>query len=210
MPGRPLVTVITLLVACTWALVLMIGGVEVGWAHAKPLSMCIGVVSLALAGFDRWLWRLPGIRRLAGRPLLEGTYWGEVRTESIDPETKRKRDPIAAALVIRQSYSGIVVSLFTAESRSATLTASLDEDASGSFGISGLYRAEPRISVQHRSRTHHGALRLTVAGGDTRLSGGYWTDRESQGELEFQRVATRRAADFDEATALAGEPNRVE
>lgn len=208
MPGRPLVTIIMLLAACTWALVLMISGVDVGWTHAKPLSFCIGVVSLALAGFDRWLWRVPGIRRLTGRPLLEGTYWGEVRSESIDPETQRKRDPVAAALVIKQTYTGIVVSLFTAESRSATLTASLDEDASSSFEISGLYRAEPRISVQHRSRTHHGALRLTVVGGDTRLSGGYWTDRESQGELEFRRVTMRRAGDFEEAKALAEEAKR--
>lgn len=203
MPGRLPLSILVGLAACTWALVLVVTGSNLGWEFAKPFSLVVGVVSGALAGFDRWLWRWPGIRTAVGRPDLEGTYWGVIRSEWVNPDTGQKPAPIPAAIVIKQTYTCITVTLCTAESTSSTIAATLDEGPDGRFAVAGLYRNEPRLSVQERSRMHHGGVRLHLAGPDTRLHGSYWTDRDSKGEMEFTRVSAKRAADFAEAKGLA-------
>lgn len=203
MPGRLPISILVGLAACTWALVLVVAGSDVGWEFAKPFSLVVGVISGALAGFDRWVWRWPGVRGVVGRPDLEGTYWGVIRSEWVNPETGQKHTPIPAAVVIRQSYTAITVTLFTADSSSSTIAAALDELPDGRFAVAGLYRSEPRLSVQGRSRMHHGGLRLHLAGPDTRLHGSYWTDRGTQGEMEFSRVSQKRSADFTEASGLS-------
>ncbi len=202
MPGRLPIAILVGLAACTWALVLVVAGSEVGWEFAKPFSLVVGVISGALAGFDRWVWRWPGIRAAVGRPDLEGTYLGEVRSEWVNPESGAKPAPIPAALVIKQAYTALTVTLFTCENESVTLAASLECAADGRHAVVWMYRAEPRLAVRDRNSMHHGAARLNVAGAG-RLNGSYWTDRKTQGEMEFSRVSTTRAADFTEAHALA-------
>ncbi len=206
MPGRLPISILVGLAACTWALVLVVTGSTLGWDFAKPFSLVVGVISIALVTFDRWLWRWPGIRSVVGRPDLEGTYWGVIRSEWVNPETGQKPAPIPAAVVIKQSYTGVVLTLFTVESSSSTIAATLDEGPDGRFAVAGLYRNEPRLSVQERSRMHHGGVRLHLAGPDTRLHGSYWTDRGTQGEMEFSRVSRSRVADFAEAKGLAEGP----
>lgn len=204
MPGRLPISILVGLAACTWALVLVVTGSSLGWDFAKPFSLVVGVISIALVTFDRWLWRWPFVRSVVGRPDLEGTYWGVIRSEWVNPETGQKPAPIPAAIVVKQSYTGLVLTLFTAESASSTIAATLDEGLDGRFAVAGLYRNEPRLSVQERSRMHHGGLRLNVAGeAGERLDGSYWTDRGTQGEMAFSRVSVKRVGDFAAAEALA-------
>jgi hypothetical protein len=214
-PGRFPITILVGLAACTWVLVLIVEGSKVGWDFAKPFSLVVGVISVALAAFDRavWqaVWHWPGVRKMVGRPNVEGTYWGAVRTEWVDPTTGQKPPPTQAALVIRQSYTALTLTLFTDESASSTIAASVHQEADGRFLVASLYRNEPRLSVQERSRMHHGAVRLHLAGPDSRLHGSYWTDRSTHGEMEFSRISPKRASDFTEAkgmTANSEETNR--
>lgn len=206
MPGRLPIAILVALAACCWLLVLVILGTTADIGFFKPFAVVVGFLSLGLAAFDRWGWRWPGIRRITGRPIVEGTYRGEIRTEWASPASGEPPEPVAAALVIRQTFTAMTVTVFTAESTSESLTASLDEAADGRFSVVGLYRNEPRLSVQDRSRVHHGGLRLQVAGAaKDRLQGSYWTDRRSQGELELHWVSEKRASDFVEAEGMTAE-----
>ena len=44
MPGRLPVSILVGLAACTWALVLVVAGGEVGWEFARPFSVVVGVM----------------------------------------------------------------------------------------------------------------------------------------------------------------------
>ena len=205
MPGRLPISILVGLAACTWALVLVVAGSEIGWGFAKPFSVVVGVISVALAGFDRWLWRWPLVRSVVGRPDLQGTYWGVIRSEWLNPDGGQKPEPIPAAVVIRQTYTTTTLTLFTAESSSTTIAAALYEGPDGRFAVAGLYRNEPRLPLQKQSRMHHGGIRLHLAGTgtDTRLDGNYWTDRSTHGEMDLVRISRLRASDFTEARAVA-------
>ena len=204
MPGRIPLSILVALAACTWAVVLVALGADVELGFFKPFSIVVGVIATALAAFDRWVWRWPGVRALHGRPQLAGTYWGEIRSDWKDRETGQKVGPIPAALVVGQTFTGLSVSLFTAESSSATVAASLVDGSDGRQLVAGLYRNEPRLSVQERSRVHYGGLKLDIGGeAEDRLHGSYWTDRGTSGELDFQRVDSKRARDFEMARALS-------
>ncbi len=205
MPGRLHISILVGLVACTWAVVLVVAGSEIGWEFAKPFSLVVGFISGVLACFDRWLWRWPLVRVVAGRPDLEGTYWGRIRSEWVDPATGQEVVPISAALVIRQSYFNIIATVFTEESASTTIAAALDRASDDRFTLSVVYRNEPRLSLQDHSRIHHGGVRLQLAGPNIRLHGSYWTDRNTKGEMEFTHVSRNRATDFEEGKAIAGQ-----
>jgi hypothetical protein len=50
---------------------------------------------------------------------------------------------------------------------------------------------------------HHGSTSLDITGlPATRLRGRYWTDRESQGELDLTERKRATVDDYDEARAL--------
>ena len=66
-----------------------------------------------------------------------------------------------------------------------------------------MYLNRPDSSVEHRSRMHHGSASLDITGAPaTRLRGRYWTDRDSEGELDFRERNRMLADDYDEADAL--------
>lgn len=196
------VKIVVGLAACTWALVLFVQGAPVNPAFFRPMSIVVGLVSTTLAVFDRWGWRWPVLRRLVGQPDLEGTWIGEIRSAWVNPLTGLQIGPIRAALVIRQTFTTLTVTLYTKESQSVTTAASLLEEPDGRFAVTGIYRNDPRLSVQGRSRPHFGGLRLQAVGtGEDRLVGSYWTDRCTSGEMEFRFVERARARDFEAAEA---------
>jgi len=50
---------------------------------------------------------------------------------------------------------------------------------------------------------HHGSTSLDITGcPTTRLRGRYWTERENQGELDFNERRKRAVDDFEQAVAL--------
>ena len=205
MPGRLPLSILIGLAACTWALVLFILGSDVDATFFKPFSVVIGVIAGALAAFDRWVWSWPLVRSVHGRPHLGGTYVGEIRSDWTNPETGEQPPPIPAAIVIAQTFTGLSVALCTAESASTTVAAALVGTSDDRQLVAGIYRNEPRLSIQARSRVHYGGLKLNVGGqSGERLHGSYWTDRGTSGELDFTFLARVRAKDFESASALQG------
>jgi hypothetical protein len=206
-PGQFPLTILVGLAACTWLLVAAgLYGAEAEFGFFKPMSIVTGVLATALAACDRWLWRIPGLSFLHGVPDLNGTWRGEIHSIRKDDDGQ-PRAPIPIALVIRQSYTSLSVSLFTAESSSVSIAAGLSTEADGRTVVSYLYRSEPKLSAQDRSRVHHGGVKLTLIGDGDILDGAYWTDRDSKGEIRVKQVSRwSHALDLESARALSRVP----
>lgn len=198
MTGRPPVFVLVGLCVCVWALVLVVQlGAAREFGVLVTASPVVGVLATLLAAW-------PFVVARFGTRLIQGTWWGELRSNYADPVTGRTPDPIPVAFVIRQSGTGLVACLFSPESASATIAASLIMDRDERLALVGVYRNEPRLPRQDTSRMHYGGIKLQVINGaEKRLHGTYWTDRGTCGELELRFVARRYAHDYLDATTLA-------
>ena len=196
-------TVLVIFAASAWALVLAGHGRVIPMSFFTPLSVVIGVLSLVLLAFDRIAWRWPGVRSLARRPDLRGT-WGGTLTSNWKKEDGSATDPIEVFLVIHQTFSDIHLRLLTPELHSISITASVLHEPDARFAVASLYRGEPKLEVRHRSPIHRGGLYVSVAGDDgSRLLGEYWTDRNTQGSLDLRMVSRRAALDYEAAKSLS-------
>lgn len=179
--------------------------VEAGWL--RFYSLAVLVAGGAWAAWDRWIWRAAIFKRMESvPPVMYGTWKGELTSLWIDPTTGSRPAPKPAFLVIRQTASSVEsVVLYTDESRSRSTLASVDPRP-GAATLTYTYMSKPDITVEHRSRIHHGAVMLDITGSPaSRLRGRYWTDRDSRGELDFSGRQTQYAGDYDEAVGMFGD-----
>lgn len=191
------------LAVVVWAVLLFVEGVHLKASYLKPYSVVVTVVVVGLILFDRWLWRIPGISRLVRRPVLKGTWKGQLRSTWKDSSTGQTIEPIDVFLSVRQTFSAISLRVMTSESISKSLVASLDAPKDDVATISSTYQNVPRLLVRDRSSIHHGALMLEVTGQPARqLQGCYWTDRDTKGELAMNEHTKKLCTTFDEAAAL--------
>jgi hypothetical protein len=205
-PGRFPLTILVGLAACTWlAVAVVLYDATPELAFFKPLSIVAGVVATILALFDRLIWRIPYLDLVHGVPNLNGTWKGELRSMWVAPDTGQPPPPKVVYLVVRQTYSSATVRMLTDESSSLSIAASLVPETDGSLLLTYLYRNEPKLSVQDKSRLHYGGVKLRLVGKNDRLSGEYWTHRESKGEMDFERVSRQSVLDFGSAKALSAE-----
>jgi hypothetical protein len=195
---------ILFLAAVIWGALLLFEGAAISPAWFHPFSRVVGAIMILLTAFDLWLWRLPILRGwLVKRPVLDGTWRCEVRSNWRDPGTGHQIQPISGFMVIRQSFSRLNLCLITEESRSELLGAEVVRADDGTYRVFGVYRNEPRFSVRHRSEMHYGGIELQVAGvPPQRVEGHYWTDRNTAGELILVERKTRHADDLDSARRL--------
>lgn len=211
-------SVILLLAAAIWGVMLVIEGVAISGKWFRPFSTVVGGVLLLLVAFDLWAWRL---RLLQGwfvpRPDIRGTWRVELRSDWKDPESGQTIAPISAYMVVRQTFSMLSVRLLTAESTSVLVAAEINKAPDGTYRVAAVYRNEPALSVRHRSPIHYGALVLEVQGDPvTSLAGHYWTDRSTRGELRTMDRHSTIASSFDHARKLlppdtaGGQPQTIE
>lgn len=177
-----------------------------GTPDLAPFKLFSAAVLASVAVFnvwDFWLWRLPFVQRIPAVPRsIRGTWRGRLTSFWTDPATGRAPEPKIAYLAVQQTASHIVVKLLTDESRSSSALANVS-DVDGSCILTYLYLNRPEMSVEHRSRMHHGSAVFDVSGSPVRrLKGRYWTDRDSKGELEFSERYRKLADDFDEAQSF--------
>jgi hypothetical protein len=154
-----------------------------------PIGPAVTAAVIGLLAWDRWIWRWPIICKLHGRPVLHGTWRGELASEYESPETGERvpADP-DVCLVVRQRFWDISVRLLTKESSSSSMFASFKADDDGVHQLVYVYENTPRAEVRQRSPVHYGAVVLNAprdrkAG----LTGHYFTDRYTIGEMRFNR-----------------------
>ncbi len=205
MPSRTVITVVAALVVLTYGIALALQGFTIDTRFVRPFGAATLVAGAGLLAFDSYLWRLPGLRRLLGkRPVLQGTWRGALESLYVDPTTQERIPPDPEVyFVIRQRFWSISTQLITAKSRSESVSAQLDRLPDGRFRLLSIYRNDPRQEQRPVSPIHHGALLLWVSQSPTlRLSGSYWTDRRTTGDLVLDQRLKGLADDFASARQL--------
>lgn len=141
---------------------------------------------------------------MSGRPDIRGTWRGTLASHWVNPETGDRIAPDHEVyLVVRQTYWSVAANLITKESKSCSTTAVVEDDGCGQPQLVAVYRNTPRAAVRHRSEVHHGAFKLDVSGQPVdRLEGYYWTDRNTIGELEFDRRSLKAVESYASAQQL--------
>lgn len=175
-----------------WAAVLYFGGITIDGDVRRALAYLPTAAGFAVVAFDLWIWKLPGLNTLTGRPRIYGTWAAQIRprAQSLIP-SGGNRGPITAGIVIEQTYWTVAARVYTSESSSKTLVSTIvpDPDSRSSKELSYVYYNTPRQEFSERSHPHHGTTLLRVVGNDPlSLRGSYWTDRLTAGDIVLDRV----------------------
>jgi hypothetical protein len=184
-------------------LMLLLDGIQVTPGLFKPCGAVVTVLTLVLLAFDKWLWSLRLLHPwFVDRPYLKGTWKGVLESNYVAPATQQKVPPIEAYLVVRQTFSAIHLRLITLESASESMANNIPKGEDGVYTVASVYRNTPQLAARDRSAIHHGALVVRVEGDPvTSLTGEYWTDRLTRGELRFQEKSETLYFDFASASA---------
>ncbi|UVF19997.1 hypothetical protein HPT29_002260 [Microvirga terrae] len=162
------------------------------WASIAATIISGGIVAGANLVW-RWIWRrIPQLNRWFF-PDLNGEWKGTLQTTWRDPETGQVPGPIDATVTIRQTLFTTHVRMRTGESESwATRVISEADPAADQYRLWYSYNNKPRAEVSHRSCRHEGAAWLEVSLDDNpdRLTGQYYTDRRTTGDIELRRVSS--------------------
>jgi len=191
-----------------WSAIALYNGVAVKLEWFGFISTAVAGLFVLLVLFDKWVWRW-GIFRgwLVKRPRIWGTWRATLRSTYRDPATGEPIAPITAFMLIRQTYSRITLRLMTPESCSDVIAVDLRDGDTGCFSLASVYQNTPRLGVRDRSPIHFGALLLQIPQNEeTVLTGHFWTDRDTRGEIE---LADRRKGyhyTYQAATAAFNAP----
>lgn len=160
-------------------IILATGG-SVSINTAKALASASSIVILILLAFDKWLWRLPGIRRLHRRPVLHGTWKAELRTNY----EERKEERIECYLVVDQTYSRICARMLFDRSHSASMSGELVRE-NGRCVFYYLFRSDKStLQPAMTNPASRGAADLTIGMQPTlHLEGDYWMEVGTRGQL---------------------------
>ncbi len=201
MISRLYLSTLLAITAALWSVLLILDGVTVSVAFLKPLSMVLGALLLILGLFDKWAWHLPFLHPwFVSIPDLRGTWKGQIISTWVDPQTGNKISPIDAYFVVRQTFSSLQIRLITTQSSSELLTGNIVRDIDGIYVVLGIYVNTPKLRYRDVSPIHHGGLLLHIQGNPPHtLSGQYWTDRDTKGELHFTERSRKLYYDFEDA-----------
>ena len=105
---------------------------------------------------------------------------------------------------VTQTLSMLQMHLMTPESESWFIAHLIEAAESGAgYRIVGMYRNQPDARLRGvRSEMHYGALVLHTHGPEHRpetVSGEYWTDRGTSGEMDFQSRIPALHTRFEDA-----------
>lgn len=143
--------------------------------------------------FKNWLWKLSIFQGwLVYIPNLNGGWRGEMKSNWINPETKKGIAPIPTTAIIKQNLTNITIDFETNEMESQSIVAAITSDPHRrSAEISYIYQSVPGADVRNRSPLHYGAAKLKVKrknGKQLVLTGEYWTGRNTTGKILLSRT----------------------
>jgi len=147
----------------------------------------VTVDALFVAIFVKYAWRWPVFTRWLVRiPILPRTWHGTITP--IRPANDTTFTPIAATLEIRQTLFDVSCLMRTEETTSRSFAASVFVDGdSGEQRLSYSYSADPNLRMREGNPRHDGTALMTIETGPApTLTGAYWTDRLTHGELRFE------------------------
>lgn len=185
-----------------WILLLYLTGTSltINWEALKKLPDAVTVYVCAVFVFTKWLWRLRIFKGwLVPFPDLQGTWKGTIQSTWKDP-SGQEIPPIQVILVVRQTFSTVSCTMFTAESESFSTAAQIGRDETDeTVWLNYNYTNRPKATIRGRSAIHEGAARLRVVTSPLfKLEGEYWTGRCTTGDV----VLTFHSRDLAESFSL--------
>lgn len=187
-------TALVLIPLTTVAASLWLAGEPLSFTWFTSFGIAETITFATLAVFNFWIWKW---RCLQGwfvkRPILEGKWRFVINSLWVNPTIGKPPNEITADVTISQTYTKLHLQLKTSESKGDFISAKIIEKDDGTYQIAGIFRNEPLIHLQDRSRTHIGALLLNVVGKSFKpknLKGHYWTDRGTKGEIKGSRITS--------------------
>lgn len=200
---------VAIAVSAVWAAVLFLTGLDLDDGVRRLMVYLPSLIGLLVVAFDLWLWKIPGISKMTGRPLIYGTWQA---TLTPNPESRipdgGNWGPITGAMVIEQTFWTTAVRLHTEQSSSASTTAQIvSANASKqSKNLFFTYANRARQEHNQRSFAHHGTTLLHVTGIKPHtLEGSYWTDRLTAGDIVLRFI--NKKVDTSAADALRAASN---
>lgn len=195
-------------VSAIWAAVLFFTGLDLNDNTRRGLSYLPSIAGLLVVAFDLWLWKVPGVSRVTGRPHLWGTWKVELQpsSQALIPEGGNQ-GPIPGGMVIEQTFWTTAVQFYTRESGSSSISAAIvnKTDSKQAKSLLFTYTNNARQAHSHRSHQHSGTCRLDVTGTTPRsLSGTYWTDRITAGDMTLTLIDRKDDRPRDDALDAAG------
>ena len=117
------------------------------------------------------------------------------------------RGPIHGVIVIEQTFWTTAVQFYTRESGSSSISTAIvsKTDSRQAKSLLFTYINSARQAHSHRSHQHAGTCRLDVMGtAPSSLSGTYWTDRMTAGDMTLTLVDRKDDRPRDDALDAAG------
>ena len=163
------------------------------WSEVSFATLFVGTILYLLTA---WLWRpiwqhAPYLRQRMF-PYLHGTWKGTLHSTWVNPATGQTVAPIPATFKIRQGLFVTSVTMTSGESGSHStnlvLQAYPERDC---FRIWYGYANGPKQVYRHRSAPHDGVayLEFDASGKADRLTGRYFTERQTSGDIEIGRIS---------------------
>ena len=133
----------------------------------------IAFSTLIMIAYEKWLWRYNPFEKM---PVLKKKYTGTLFSTYDELE----RD---ATLEIKQTLLSIKVIFTTGESKSKSISASIDK-IQDEWQLTYSYLNVPQAKVRDRSSIHYGTALLSIENTE-KLQGQYFTDRKTTGDMKF-------------------------
>ena len=151
------------------------------WAD---IATTISIVTIICALFISWGWKWKIFQRwLVPFPCLSGKWEGEMLSTFAPGDT-----PIPVEMKIKHHFFNIQIKVTTAESKSISTCGSFDIDEDrGLKQLIYSYQSIPKAVVRNRSEIHFGTTRLEINDDATEMSGDYWTDRKTTGDIKVSK-----------------------
>jgi hypothetical protein len=177
---------------CVWITLAWIRSIAssdvVGLLKLLPSVVAVDCVLIGLFVKWGWRWRLL-YPWLVPFPNLNAVWKGEINSTYEGRTPAERIAGLAAMLTIHQTFTNVSCVMETAEMRSSSALAGFDLNPERQQKqLVYVYYSRPKLTVSERSPMHDGAVVFDIIGSPpTKLSGHYWTTRNTRGDIELTR-----------------------
>lgn len=176
--------------AAIFLLIALLKGPDFSNEVVDAISKTITVTFFGRLLFIKWIWKyMPFLERLHGVPYVEGSWNGTFEsTWRPSPDAPPATGPIEVKIKQPDIFH-LKITQKSGESLSHSYGEEFETLEDGSIFLSFSYRNIPNANVRERSQISFGSARyLLDREGIQKLSGNYWTDRKSTGQISITKV----------------------